>query len=111
MPVKIGSESFRTKKDAIRHCRAILYRQPLETEIEGEDAEFVHAVFNLRTDKVAELGTRTIVRFLRKLHRHNTPGFFAELSDGTFLDFSFMKAINTLPRASVAGGAVAADTL
>lgn len=99
MPYKIGSKSFRTKEDAIRHCRRILYMHPMETEIEGEDAAFVRAVFDLRKDKVAALGTRTVVRFLRKMHRHNTPGFFAELSDGSFLDFSFMKAINTLPRA------------
>lgn len=99
MPYKIGSKWFRTKKGVIEHCQEILHRRPLETEIEGEDAEFVRAVFALRADKVARLETRSIVRFLRKMHRHNTPGFFAELSDGSFLDFSFMKAINTLPRA------------
>ncbi|MGE6784410.1 DUF3223 domain-containing protein [Ensifer adhaerens] len=99
MPYKIGSKSFRTKEDAIGYCQEVLHRHPLETEIEGADAEFVRAVFNLRKDKVAALETRTVVRFLRKMHRHNTPGFFAELSDGSFLDFSFMKVISTLPRA------------
>lgn len=96
MTYEIGSKTFRTKDEATAHCQAVLYRQPLETSIEGEDAEFVRAVFALRRDKVAELGARTIVRFLRKKHRRNTPGFFAELSDGSFLDFSFMKVINAL---------------
>lgn len=96
MPYIIGSKTFRTKDDAIAHCRAVLYREPLETEIKGDDAEFVRAVFNLRADKVAVVGTQRIVRFVRKMHRRNTPGFFAELADGSFLDFSYMKVIRAL---------------
>ncbi|MDX0806572.1 DUF3223 domain-containing protein [Sinorhizobium medicae] len=103
MAITIGSKTFRTRQDAIAHCQAILHREQLETEIEGEDTDFVRAVLNLRKDKMQEIGPRTVVRFLRKMHRHNTPCFFAELSDGSFIDFSFMKAINTLPRAPVAG--------
>ncbi|MDX1001546.1 DUF3223 domain-containing protein [Sinorhizobium medicae] len=96
MPVTIGSKTLRTRQDAIAHCQSILHREQLETEIEGEDEEFVRSLLNLRVDKIREIGARTVVRFWRKKHRHNTPCFFAELSDGSLLDFSFMKAIDTL---------------
>ncbi|MGX1259349.1 DUF3223 domain-containing protein [Sinorhizobium fredii] len=96
MPVAIGKETFRIKSDAITYCRTILYRDSLDTEIEGEDADFVRAVLNLRKDKLQEIGSRTVVRFVRKKHRRNTPCFFAELSDGSYIDFSFVKVIRAL---------------
>lgn len=96
MAYTIGSYSFATKEEAVQHCRSILYASPWDTVIEGEDADFVRSLFELRADKVAEAGPRTAVRFLRKMHRYNTPCFFAELSEGTLLDFSFMKVVNAL---------------
>jgi hypothetical protein len=93
----IGGIRFNSKADAIAQCRAILYRDKMGTEILGEDRVFVSNLLKARPDKLKELRGRTIVRFLRKMHRHNTPCFFAELDDGTLLDFSFMKVINAYP--------------
>jgi hypothetical protein len=95
--INIGHWSFPTKEAAIGYCRTVLYRSELETEITGEDAEFVEALLYARPDKVAELGGRKVVRYVRKMHRHNTPCFFAELDDGSLLDISFMKFINVYP--------------
>jgi hypothetical protein len=99
---KIGGVSFQTKEAAIAHCRAILHRKELDTEITGEDAAFVEALLYARPDKVAELAGRKVVRYLRKMHRYNTPCFFAELNDGSLLDISFMKLINAYPRSTAA---------
>lgn len=100
--VIIGQLTFPTKEAAISHFREILYRDKLDTVIEGDDAESVEALLRARVDKVAELEERTVVRYLRKMHRHNTPCFFAELDDGTLLDVSFMKFINAYPRTTAA---------
>jgi hypothetical protein len=56
------------------------------------------SLLRARRDKIAEIGVRKIVRLVRLMHRHNTPCFFAELEDGTQLDFSFYKAIEELAR-------------
>lgn len=93
MTIKIGKWTFATKAAAVQHCQGILYSGDLDTEIVGDQAEFVRSIFQMRPDKVALLEGRSIRKFLRKKHRHNTPCFFAELSDGTLLDFSFMKVI------------------
>lgn len=100
--IVVGGVSFQTKEAAIAHCRAVLYRDELDTEITGEDAAFVEALLYARPDKVAELAGRQVVRYLRKMHRHNTPCFFAELEDGSLLDISFMKLINVYPRSTAA---------
>lgn len=96
MPYTIGSHSFATKEEAIQRCRTILHASEWDTVIEGDDAAFVRSLYEMRADKVAEAGLRTVVRFLRKIHRRNTPCFFAELSDGTLQDVSFMKVIKAL---------------
>lgn len=98
--IVVGNIRFETKEAAIAHCRVILHSDALDTEIMGDDAVFVEAVLHARPDKLAELGDRKIVRYLRKMHRHNTPCFFAELDDKTFLDISFMKLINSYPRSA-----------
>lgn len=93
--ISIGEWSFPTKQAAIVHCQAILYRNVLDTEITGDDAAFVEALLHARPDKMVELAGRKVVRYLRKMHRRNTPCFFAELDDGALLDISFMKFIKT----------------
>lgn len=97
MAYTIGKYSFRTKKDIITSCSKILHKKPIGSVIDVQDEEFVRNIFRLRKDKVAELASREVVRFLVKMHRHNTPSFFAELSDGSFMDFSFNKAVKALP--------------
>ncbi|MCO4317333.1 hypothetical protein M8997_009080 [Phyllobacterium sp. 21LDTY02-6] len=61
----------------------------------GEDEGLAAAILNARLDKVSELRGRLVVRYWRKAHKFNTVSFSAELNDGEFLDFSFMKL--TLP--------------
>jgi hypothetical protein len=100
--IVVGGVPFQTKEAAVAHCRAILHRDKLDTEITGEDAAFVEALLYARPDKVAELAGRKVMRYLRKMHRHNTPCFFAELDDGSLLDISFMKLINVYPRSTAA---------
>lgn len=99
LAVKIAGTQFSSKQAAIEHFRAILYRDELGSEIVGEDARSVESLLRARPDKVAELGDHKVVRFLRMMHRHNTPCFFAELDDGRLLDISFMRFINGYGRA------------
>ena len=98
--IVIGGVTFPTKEAAKEQYRSILYRDEWGTEITGEDAVFVEALLYARPDKVAELAGRKVVRYLRKMHRHNTPCFFAELDDGSLLDISYMKFINAYPRST-----------
>jgi hypothetical protein len=100
--IVVGGVSFQTKEAAVAHCRAILYRDKLDTEIVGEDAVFVEALLSARPDKIAELAGRKVVRYVRKMHRHNTPCFFAELEDSALLDISFRKFIDAYPRPTAA---------
>lgn len=102
MQIVIGGVTFPTKEAAIMHCRMILHREDWDTEVTGDDAAFVEALLYARPDKVAELAGRKIVRYLRKIHRHNTPCFFAELDDGSLLDISFMKLVKAYPRPTTA---------
>jgi hypothetical protein len=94
--VVIGGVGYPTKAAAHEECRRILYGGPPGSEITGADAEFASTLLRARSDKIAEIGTRAIVRLIRLMHRHNTPCFAAELEDGTKLDFSFYKAIEEL---------------
>lgn len=98
MPFKIilGKESFNSKAAAIRRCQEILNAAGGD-EIVGDDALVVAAVLAMRRDKIAEIGDRTIKRFLRQKHAFPTRCFYAELGDGTLVDFSFMKAIKAYP--------------
>lgn len=93
----ILSIRFASKSEFIDRFQAILHRDELDTEIEGDDVKLVEALLYARPDKAAELGDRKVVRYLRKMHRHNTPCLFAELDDGDLLDISFMKFINAYP--------------
>ena len=100
MPIEIiiGNIPFPSKTTAIKFCRKILYDGELGSEIVGDDARFVDGLFRQRPDKDKELGDRTVIRYLRARHPHNTSCFVAELSDGSLLDFSFMKLINAYPK-------------
>lgn len=101
--VSVGGVSFPSKAGFIRHCQAILHKEEDDSEIVGEDAAFVDAILKGRPDKIAEIGPRKVVRYLRKHHRHcNTPCFFAELDDVSILDFSFKKFIAAYPNAAAA---------
>jgi hypothetical protein len=95
-PVVIGGVRYPTKAAAHEECRRILYGGPPGSQIIGADEEFAMSLLRARRDKIAEIGTRAIVRLIRLKHRHNTPCFAAELEDGTRLDFSFYKAIEEL---------------
>lgn len=101
--VIIGNMTFPTKDAATAHFRAILYRDVLDTVVEGDDAKSVQALLHARPEKVAELEGRTVVRYLRKMHRHNTPCFFAELNDGTLMDVSFRKFIDAYRHPTTVG--------
>ena len=95
-PVVIGGVRYLTKDAAYEECRRILYGGPPGSEITGADAEFVMILLQARSDKLAEIGTRAIVRLVRMTHRHNTRCFAAELDDCTQLDYSFNKAVDKL---------------
>ena len=100
MPIEItiGNITFPSKAAVIKHCTAILRRDELDSEIVGDDAHFVDGLLRQRPDKMRELADRTVVRFIRKKHPHNTPCFCAKLSDGSYLHFSFMKMIKAYPK-------------
>lgn len=95
-PVVIGGIGFPSKAAALRHCREILYRHEPGSEITGSDASFVMCLLQARAEKLAKIGDRAVVRFIRLVHRHNTECFFAELDDGTILDISFYKAVDEI---------------
>lgn len=105
MPISVtlAGRTFTSKQAFIEHCRAILHRDAFDTEIAGEDARFVAAILLRRPDKVAECRGRRVVQYLRKMHRHSTPCFFAELDDGALVDLSFMKFINAFPEPACGG--------
>lgn len=102
LPIVIGPMRFASKEECKSHFQAILYRDKMDTEITGDDAVSVEALLFARPDKVEELGDRSVIRYVRKIHRHNTPCFFAELDDGSLLDISFMKFINAYPATTAA---------
>ncbi|WP_298963569.1 DUF3223 domain-containing protein [uncultured Roseibium sp.] len=100
--VEIGGMSFPSKKALKLKCREILRKDEQGTEITGDDAKIVDAILKGRPDKLAEIGSKKVVRYLRIKHPHNTPCFSAELDDGSIIHFSFMKFITAYPEATVA---------
>jgi len=90
-PMSLAGIDLPSKEAFIDLFRQILYRDKLGTEIVGEDRRVFEALLRARPDKMSEVGARKVVRFVRMMHRHNTPAFFAELEDGALLDISFMK--------------------
>ncbi|WP_412032958.1 DUF3223 domain-containing protein [Nitratireductor aquimarinus] len=98
--VVIGGLTFPSKRDAIEYYKNVLNRYEDGAEIAGVDASAIEALLYARPDKVAEMAGRKVVRYRRKMHRHNTPCFFAELDDGKLLDISYMKFINSYPQST-----------
>jgi hypothetical protein len=98
-PLTIAGIAFRSQEAAIRHCRAILYGGEAGSEITGEDADFVEGLFCARADKLVNLHGLNVIRYLRNTQPgpfKQTLCFWAELEDGTLVDFSFMTAIDLL---------------
>lgn len=91
--ITVGGFVFSSKKAFTERCQKALYGGDLETVLTGEDAELAQAVFYVRLDKVAQLNGRTVLHYIRGKHPHNTACFFAVLSDGEKLHFSFKKII------------------
>lgn len=89
----VGRFGFSSKTAFIKRCQTALHGGDLGTVLTGEDAELAQAVFYVRLDKVAQLNGRTVLHYIRGKHPHNTACFFAVLSDGEKLHFSFMKLI------------------
>lgn len=87
----VGEFIFQSIDAFINRSRIALYSVPLGAALIGEDAELAQAVFYARLDKVAQLNGRTVLHYIRGKHRYNKPCFFAVLSDGGKLHFSFMK--------------------
>ena len=94
--VTVGDFVFSSKKAFTERCRKALYGGDFGMTLTGEDAELAQAVFYTRLDKVAQLNGRTVLHYIRGKHTHNTPCFYAVLSDGEKLHFSFMKLIKSL---------------
>jgi hypothetical protein len=98
-PITVAGVEFQTKGDAIKRCRAILYRGGRGSEVVGDDSKFVGALLAARPDKLAEIGTRKIVRYWRDTQPgplERTRCFWAELDDGEHIDFSLYKAVNNI---------------
>jgi hypothetical protein len=93
IPFHIGPYRYSSKAAANCELTALLHSVPDNGEYLGEARRLVEAVFMARTDKVALLGSRTIIRFRRGRNAYNTPCFYADLDDGSTLDFSFMKLL------------------
>lgn len=91
--ITVGGFVFSSKKAFTERCQNALYGGDLETVLTGEDAELAQAVFYTRLDKAAQLNGRTVLHYIRGKHPHNTACFFAVLSDGEKLHFSFKKII------------------
>lgn len=101
-PITIAKIRFDTRKAALEHCQEVLYRDELGTQVLGKDAEFLRALLKARPDKVAEIGARKVVRLWRDVQPgpfEQTRCFYAELDDGTRLDFSFNTALNYIVEA------------
>jgi hypothetical protein len=98
-PLTIAGIAFSGQAAAIRHCREILYRDQPGTEITGPDVQVVEALLCARADKLLDLQGLNVIRYLRNTQPgpfKRTLCFWAELEDGTLVDFSFKKAITML---------------
>lgn len=101
-PITIATTRFRSIAAARERCRKILSGGRPGTEVIGDDAEFLKALLDARPDKIAEIGARQIVRFWRDVQPGpftQTRCFYAELDDGSRVDFSFEKALANITEA------------
>lgn len=98
--ITIGPIQFPTRLDAVLYCRDILYGGAPGTELSEEEAAFVEHLLRVRPEKLAEIGDRKIVRYLRDWQprehadREWTICLYVELDDGTRIDLSYIKAID-----------------
>jgi hypothetical protein len=98
-PLTIAGIAFPSERAAFEHCRRILRDGPPGSEIVGADAEFVEAILSARADKLIDLHGLNVIRYLRDWQDgpvKSTVCFWAELEDGSRIDFSFMKAVRLL---------------
>lgn len=92
----IGQFEFDTKLEAKKRCSEAANRGPMGSQLEGEDAQLATAILILRSDKIELIGERSVLLFVRNHHAFGTHSFYAQLSDGHLLDFSYYKAIDAL---------------
>jgi len=101
-PLVIAGIRFSSQSAAVEHARRILHADAPGTAIVGADAEFAEELLGIRPDKILDLQGMNVVVYWRDWRpteygdRRWNMCFWAELEDGTRVDFSFMKAIKML---------------
>lgn len=96
---------WRSRKDAIEHFKMMLARYQDGDKISSAQDESDLRALLERYDSVVPLGTPTktgfgVTHFSRQLNTGDgwaTPGFHVHRTDGTSIDFSFYRAIETEP--------------
>ena len=91
--IKIGSMVFDTKTKAINYYKDIFHRYSDRQNIEGKDYNDLLTLVKKHPNSKDKIGSG-IRRIYRDKTKHGASCFWIERTDGTKVDFSFLKCID-----------------
>lgn len=92
-PYVFGEEVFRTKEEAKRFIREILYQYPLHQPLDPADFAFMLAVLDRHEHAADKIGVGVKTIHVEEESEWGNRQFIITRVDGTHTDFSFMKCL------------------
>lgn len=93
IPVKVGDQEFKTKKEALEFFRKILSKYNNGETINSEDTLHLHNLIERHPEQSQKIGCG-IAKFYKDKTDQPTSCFWLERIDGTKTDFSFYSCID-----------------
>src|SRR4051794_677635 len=96
MPIKFHGEVFKSKAELIRRTRKVRDRYIGKPRVDAVDEPFVAALFAANPGYREKVAGRRVSHFEVRTYIKGTDSFFAVFTDGSFIDFSFYKSIDSI---------------
>ena len=97
MAIRFLGKTFATRASLIEHAQRVRDKDADGQRIRGADERHVLALLKANPDCSTKVGNRRIhTSKSEPTSKYQTRAFFVVFTDGSFVDFSFMKAIKNL---------------
>jgi hypothetical protein len=93
IPAKIGSLSFKTKKEAKEYFKSMLARYSDGQSVSEEDSGILNGLIERHPEAGQKIGTG-ITRFFRDRAEQGTSCFWIERNDGSKTEFSYLTCVD-----------------
>jgi hypothetical protein len=92
-PITVGTRKFRSLTEAAKHFSKMLNRYKPGEPVNQEDFEHLLPLLKLNPEYKEKVGEAEVVGFDIDTAAHGTNCFYAQLSDGTRVHFSYKRCL------------------